>query len=75
MTCAMKGVLTGAQATMQAILEGLHFGLGSGLGALFGGLVWDSFGAVRLFQSCIVMSLLSSVIAGYKAVREYYNNT
>lgn len=40
----------GTEATVQSILDSLHFGLGCGLGALFGGILYDSYGSVRLFE-------------------------
>lgn len=49
--------------TMQALLEGLHWGFGSGMGALVGGYLYDSIGAVRLFQVSGFLSLLSMFLA------------
>jgi hypothetical protein len=52
-----------AHATMQSLLEGLHWGLGSGLGALLGGLAYDTYGAVILFEASALMSLCSLILA------------
>jgi MFS family permease len=53
----------GCHGTMQAILEGLHFGFGSGVGALLGGIGYDLYGAVVLFQLSACLSLVSTVLA------------
>jgi predicted MFS family arabinose efflux permease len=51
------------KASVQAVLEGLHWGLGSGLGAVLGGLVYDGFGAVWLFEMSAVLSFMSFLLA------------
>ena len=65
----------GTQAFCQSILEGLHFGLGSALGALIGGIIYDYYGAIILFQSCAVMSCLSFILALIKAFIWDNNNS
>jgi hypothetical protein len=49
--------------TMQALLEGIHWGIGSGMGALVGGYLYDSIGAVRLFQVSALLSFCSMCLA------------
>lgn len=51
--------------TMQALLEGLHWGFGSGMGALVGGYLYDSVGAVRLFQFSGFLSFISLCLAAF----------
>lgn len=53
----------GCQGVMQAVLEGLHFGIGYGVGSLVGGFVYESLGAVHLFQFCGMLSLFSAILA------------
>jgi predicted MFS family arabinose efflux permease len=46
-------------ATIQALLKGLHYGLGSAMGALVGGFIYDSYGAVSLFEGSAGLSCFS----------------
>lgn len=61
------------KATAQSIIEGLHFGLGSGLGALVGGIIYDRFGCIKLFQLCAILSFLSFCIALVKSLNQFIN--
>lgn len=55
-------------SSMQALLEGLHWGFGSGMGSLLGGIAYDRFGAVRLFEASGVLSFCSLLLATYVSV-------
>jgi predicted MFS family arabinose efflux permease len=46
-------------ATIQALLKGLHYGLGSAMGALIGGFIYDSYGAVSLFEGSAWLACFS----------------
>jgi hypothetical protein len=48
---------------MQALVEGIHFGLGAGLGSFLGGLIYDRFGAVKLFEIMTGVTALSGCLA------------
>lgn len=52
-------------STMQALLEGLHWGFGSGMGALVGGYLYDSIGAVGLFEVSGFLSFCSMILAAF----------
>ena len=41
----------GYQASAQGLLAGVHWGLGQALGAIFGGLIYERYGAQTLFTS------------------------
>jgi hypothetical protein len=45
-------------------MEGLHFGVGAGMGSLIGGLVYDHVGAVKLFEYMVILTAISSLLAG-----------
>jgi hypothetical protein len=53
----------GSEAMMQALLEGLHFGIGAAMGSLVGGFVYESIGAVHLFEFCGGLSCFSALLA------------
>ena len=53
----------GCHSVMQALLEGLHFGVGCGVGSLVGGFIYESYGAIRLFQFCGILSFSSTILA------------
>jgi predicted MFS family arabinose efflux permease len=50
-------------STLQTLLKGLHWGLGSGMGALIGGFAYDSYGAVKLFLFCALLSVFSLILS------------
>eukprot|EP01039_Chlorochromonas_danica_P004059 gene4059-4438_t len=54
--------------TMQALLKGLHSGLGGGVGALIGGFVYDSYGAVWLFEMSGMLALCSLVLSIFACI-------
>ena len=52
----------GMNSTAQGILAGVHWGLGLGLGALFGGLVYEAYGARVMFRSSAMAPIISLVL-------------
>jgi MFS family permease len=57
-------------STLQTLLKGLHWGLGSGMGALIGGFAYDSYGAVKLFLICALLSVFSLILSMAMVGRE-----
>jgi len=49
------------QATGQSIFFGLYMGVGTGLGALFGGLIYNSWGAIVMYE-CVAVSVFTGLI-------------
>lgn len=47
----------------QAAVHSIHWGLGAGLGVLLGGFIYDSLGAVFLFQAGAIISLISVILS------------
>ena len=52
-----------SKAVVVALCEGMHWGVGAGLGALAGGILYESHGAVFLFQVCAGLSAMSMILA------------
>ena len=59
-----------SKAVVVALCEGMHWGVGAGLGALAGGVLYESRGAVFLFQACTGLSAVSMVLAAGTACYE-----
>ncbi|KAF2078216.1 hypothetical protein CYY_000506 [Polysphondylium violaceum] len=59
----------GLQATGQSIFFGLYMGVGTGLGALCGGLIYNSFGAIVMYE-CVALSVFTGFLIFISA--EYF---